>query len=335
MWTCDDLTTLLRLMISNREILEGMEKGLARLGALPRAVYHKFRRNTEEGSRRNIAAHYDLGNEFFALFLDKEMMYSCALFEREDMSLDEASAAKLKRICEKLRLSPSDHLLEIGTGWGGLALYAASAYGCRVTTATISRKQYEFALGQVAARDLADRITVVLSDYRDLHGTFDKLVSVEMIEAVGHQFFDAYFAACSRLLKPEGLMVLQAITIADQHYQSAVHSVDFIKRYIFPGSCIPSVTALCGSMTRASDLRLVDLEDLTPHYASTLKAWRQGFLANLDRVRRLGFGNDFINMWEFYLSYCEAGFRERYIGDVQMVLAKPLSRHWPLLGHLP
>jgi cyclopropane-fatty-acyl-phospholipid synthase len=187
----------------------------------------------------------------------------------------------------------------------------------------------------VAARDLADRITVVLSDYRDLHGTFDKLVSVEMIEAVGHQFFDAYFAACSRLLKPEGLMVLQAITIADQHYQSAVHSVDFIKRYIFPGSCIPSVTALCGSMTRASDLRLVDLEDLTPHYASTLKAWRQGFMANLDRVRRLGFGNDFINMWEFYLSYCEAGFRERYIGDVQMVLAKPMSRHRPLLRHLP
>jgi cyclopropane-fatty-acyl-phospholipid synthase len=335
LWTCNDLTTLLRIMILNRQIADGMEKGLARLGALPRRLYHGLRRNTQSGSRRNIAAHYDLGNEFFALFLDAAMMYSCALFEREDMSLDEASIAKLDRICRKLALAPGDHLLEIGTGWGGLALYAARNYGCRVTTATISRKQHEFACGQVAAHGLADRITVVRSDYRDLRGTYDKLVSIEMVEAVGHQFFDAYFAACNRLLKPEGLMLLQAITIADQHYQAAVRSVDFIKRYIFPGSCIPSVTALCASITRASDLRLVHLEDLTPHYATTLKAWRQRFFDHLEQVRSLGFGEDFIRMWEFYLCYCEAGFRERYLGDVQMVFAKPLSRSQPILGRLP
>jgi len=333
-WSADDLTTVMRLMVRNREVTEGIDGGLARAFTPVRRMLHYLNRNTRAGSRRNISAHYDLGNEFFELVLDRTMMYSCAIFERADASLDEAAAAKVDRICRKLELRPTDHLIEIGTGWGGFAIHAARNYGCRVTTTTISQKQHDFAVARIAAAGLADRVTVLLKDYRDLEGQYDKAVSIEMIEAVGGHFIDAYFRKCGELLKPDGMMLLQAITIADQHYASALRSVDFIKKYIFPGSFIPSVTAIADSLTRASDLRLFHLEDLTPNYAETLKHWRLNTFANLDRVKALGYPDEFIRMWEYYLCYCEGGFRERYIGDVQMLLTKPRCRRDPILPRL-
>ncbi len=333
-WSADDLTTLMRLMVRNRDVMEGMESGLARAANPVRRGLHYLNRNTREGSRRNISAHYDLGNDFFELVLDRSMMYSCAIFERAEASLDEAAAAKVDRICRKLELKPTDHLVEIGTGWGGFAIHAARNYGCRVTTTTISHRQRDFAVARIAAAGLSDRITVLLEDYRDLEGQFDKAVSIEMIEAVGHHFLDSYFRKCGELLKPDGMMLLQAITIADQHYPSALRSVDFIKKYIFPGSFIPSVTAIGDSITRASDLRLFHLEDLTPNYAETLRHWRMNTFKNLERVKALGYPDEFIRMWEYYLCYCEGGFRERYIGDVQMLLVKPLCRRAPILPRL-
>ncbi len=333
-WSADDLTTLMRLMVRNRDVMEGMESGVARAANPVRRVLHYLNRNTREGSRRNISAHYDLGNDFFELVLDRSMMYSCAIFENAQASLDQAAAAKVDRICRKLELKPTDHLVEIGTGWGGFAIHAARNYGCRVTTTTISRSQHDFAVARIATAGLSDRITVLLKDYRDLEGQYDKAVSIEMIEAVGHHFLDSYFRKCGELLKPEGMMLLQAITIADQHYASALRSVDFIKKYIFPGSFIPSVTAIADSITRVSDLRLFHLEDLTPNYAETLKHWRLNTFANLDKVKALGYPDEFIRMWEYYLCYCEGGFRERYIGDVQMLLVKPLCRRAPVLPRL-
>jgi len=328
-WSTDDLTALVRVLLQNREVLDGLETGLARLTAPLRKSLHWLNRNTRAGSRRNIAAHYDLGNEFFGLLLDSTMMYSSAIFERPEMTLEEAQRERLDRICRKLELKPGDHLLEIGTGWGGLAIHAAQRYGCRVTTTTISRQQLELARARVAAAGLADRVTLLLEDYRDLRGRYDKLVSIEMIEAVGHSFYDAYFRQCGRLLEDEGLMLLQAITIADQRYAAARRSVDFIQRHIFPGSTIPSVSVMLDSLTRSTDMKLVHLEDIGPHYATTLRKWRENFHASLDRVRALGYPERFVRMWEFYLCYCEGGFEERAIGDVQMLLAKPGNRRAP------
>jgi cyclopropane-fatty-acyl-phospholipid synthase len=325
-WSTDDLTALVRILLANREVLDGMETGLARLTAPLHKALHWTNRSTRAGARRNIAAHYDLGNDFFALFLDPTMMYSCAIFARPEMTLEEAQRLRLARVCRKLDLGPSDHLLEIGTGWGGMAIYAARHTGCRVTTTTISREQYVLARERVAEAGLEDRVTVLLEDYRDLTGRYDRLVSLEMIEAVGHRYFDTYFARCGRLLKNDGLMLLQAITIADQRYDAARRSVDFIQRHIFPGSTIPSVTAMLGSITRCSDMRLVDLEDIGPHYATTLRRWRENFFTRIDEVRALGYPESFIRMWEFYLCYCEGGFEERAIGDVHMLLAKPGNR---------
>jgi cyclopropane-fatty-acyl-phospholipid synthase len=333
-WSVDDLTAVIRILLHNREVLDSMETGLARAAAPLRKALHWASRNTRPGSRRNISAHYDLGNDFFRLFLDPTMMYSSAVFEHPGMTLEAASIAKLDRICRKLDLHPGDHVMEIGTGWGGFAMHAAANYGCRVTTTTISSRQHELARERIAAAGLADRVTLLLEDYRDLSGQYDKLVSIEMIEAVGHQYFDAYFRKCSELLKPEGAMLLQAITIADQHYASARDSVDFIKRYIFPGSCIPSVAAMSDSIARASDMRLFHLEDIGPHYATTLRHWRENLFANLDQVRALGYPDAFTRMWEFYLCYCEGGFSERVLGDVQMLLVKPLARPAPVLPPL-
>jgi cyclopropane-fatty-acyl-phospholipid synthase len=321
-WRTDDLTGLLRLMLRNRTMLDSMETGLARLSGPLRLAAHWLHNNTRAGSRRNISAHYDLGNEFFRLFLDETMMYSCALFERPEATLVEASTAKLEAVCRKLALGPQDHVLEIGTGWGGFALHAASRYGCRVTTTTISPSQYELAAERVRAAGLADRVTLLLEDYRDLKGRYDKLVSIEMIEAIGHQQFAEYFRQCADRLVAGGWMLLQSITIADQHYARARDEVDFIKRYIFPGSCIPSVSALTQAMADASDLRIVHLEDIGPHYATTLACWRANFRANLERVRALGLPDTFTRMWEFYFCYCEAGFAERALGDVQMLLSR-------------
>jgi cyclopropane-fatty-acyl-phospholipid synthase len=319
-WTADDLTGLVRILLINRGVLDGLDSGWSRLGVPARRVLHAAARNTRVGSRRNIAAHYDIGNDFFELFLDPTMMYSCAVFEREDMSLEAAQVAKLDRLCRKLDLKPSDHLLEIGTGWGALALHAARHYGCRVTTTTISPAQHALARQRIVDAGLADRITLRLDDYRDLDGRYDKIVSVEMIEAIGHRYFDTFFRRCGELLAPGGTMVLQAITIDDRQYRSARDSVDFIKRHIFPGCCIPSVTALVQSSARASTLRVVDLEDIGPHYVDTLAAWRRNLFANAVQVRARGYPEALVRMWHFYLSYCEGGFAERALGDVQLVL---------------
>ena len=330
-WSSDDLTALVRILLRNRDVLDGMETGLARLTAPVHRWLHWLNRNTRSGARRNIAAHYDLGNDFFRLFLDPTLMYSCAIFEAPDMTLEQAQIARLERICRKLALGPGDHLLEVGTGWGSMAIHAASRHGCRVTTTTISREQYELASERIAAAGVADRVTLLLEDYRELRGRYDKLVSIEMIEAVGHQYYDLFFSQCAKLLRHDGLMLLQAITIADQRYDAARRSVDFIQRHIFPGSTIPSVTAMLASTTRATDMRLVHLEDIGPHYAATLRAWRENLLANLDAVRALGYPEPFIRMWEFYLCYCEGGFAERALGDVQMLLARPGNRRPALL----
>ncbi len=326
-WRCDDLTALVRIMVLNREVLQNLDTGLAARGsALLRRVLHWANRNSKRGSARNIAAHYDLGNELYKLMLDETMAYSCGIFLNEDATLHEASIAKFDAVCRKLALTSSDHLVEVGTGWGGLAIHAAERYGCRVTTTTISREQHDFAKEKIAARGLSDRITLLFEDYRDLKGQFDKLVSIEMIEAVGARYLDTYFQKCSSLLKPTGAMLLQAITLQDQHYARALRSVDYIQRFIFPGSFIPSVSAINESVARATDMKLFNLEDIGPHYAPTLRIWRERFFANVARVRELGYPESFNRLWEFYLCYCEGGFAERQLGDVQMLLTKPDCR---------
>lgn len=326
LWETDDLTALCRIVVQNGEARDKMERGWGWLAKPAHQLFHVLHRNTTANSRRNIAAHYDLGNEFFRLFLDENLMYSSAIFPSPDSSLEEASRHKIERICQLLELGPNDHLLEIGTGWGGFALHAAKNYGCRITTTTISQQQYDMAVERIAQADLSDRIEVLRVDYRDLEGQYDKIVSIEMIEAVGHHYYDAYFSQCSRLLKPDGLMLLQAITIGDWFFDAHTRTVDFIKRYIFPGSCIPSVTAMAESLARESDMRIVDLRDIGPHYARTLRIWRERFFEQIDHVRDQGFNEEFIRMWAFYLCYCEAGFAERYIGDAQILLAKPQNR---------
>jgi cyclopropane-fatty-acyl-phospholipid synthase len=322
-WDCDNLVALVQIFCRNADVLQGIDKGAARFLNLLLTAAHRMRRNTLSGSRRNIAAHYDLGNDFFSLFLDESLAYSCAIFPGKESSLHEASVAKFDRICQRLELSEKDHVLEIGSGWGSFALHAASRFDCRVTALTISRKQYEFTVKRVKEEGLTDRICVLLQDYRDHEGSYDKLVSVEMIEAVGYQYFDTYFAKCSGLLKRDGRMLLQAIVFPDQQYERYRRSVDFIQKYIFPGGCLPSVGEICRSIGRASGFRLSLLEDITPHYAETLAHWRQRFRTESDRIRNLGFNDEFIRTWEFYFCYCEGGFRERAIGDVQILLTKP------------
>ncbi len=325
-WQCDDLAALVRLMVVNRHLMNDVDSGWSRLSAPLLKFAHWLNRNDKDGSRRNISAHYDLGNRFFELFLDETMAYSCGIFQRPDSSLLEASTAKFDAACSKLALAPGQHLLEIGTGWGGLAIHAARHYGCRVTTTTISKEQYQFTKERIEREGLGDRITLLLDDYRDLVGEYDALVSIEMIEAVGHHYLDDYFRQCSRLLKPGGAMLLQAITIRDQFYDQARRSVDYIKRFIFPGSFIPSVQSMVDSVARATDMKLFHLEDIGPHYARTLRLWRERFLARRADVRAQGYPESFVRMWEYYLCYCEGGFEERQLGDVQMLLTKPRSR---------
>jgi cyclopropane-fatty-acyl-phospholipid synthase len=313
-------------MVANRHAMDDVDSGWSRLSAPLLKFAHWLNRNDKDGSRRNISAHYDLGNRFFELFLDETMAYSCGIFQHAESTLWDASIAKFDAACSKLDLRPGQHLLEIGTGWGGLAIHAASRYGCRVTTTTISQEQYDMARERVARAGLQDRVTVIKEDYRDLSGQYDALVSIEMIEAVGHHYLDAYFRRCSALLKPAGAMLLQSITIRDQFYEHARRSVDFIKRFIFPGCCIPSVKSITDSLTRATDLKLFHMEDIGPHYSRTLKLWRERFMARQTEVRALGYPESFLRMWEYYLCYCEGGFEERQLGDVQMLLTKPLSR---------
>jgi cyclopropane-fatty-acyl-phospholipid synthase len=326
MWECDDLVALVRILVRNQGRLDAMERGPARLGAALLRAWHSLRRNTREGSRRNIAAHYDLGNDFFKLFLDENLMYSSAIYDTPYESLEVASTRKLDRICHKLQLSADTRVVEIGTGWGGFALHAARTTGCHVTTATISREQYNLASARIAAAGLSDRVKVLLTDYRELAGRYDRLVSIEMIEAIGHQYLDTYFRKVSSLLQDDGMALIQAITIEDHRYEQALRSVDFIKRHIFPGSFIPSITAMLKSVSGVTNLKLFNLEDIGPSYALTLREWRRRFMAAHNEVRTMGYPERFVRMWEFYLAYCEGGFIERSTGDVQMLLAKPGAR---------
>jgi len=326
LWDSPDLVAVVRVMARNMTALDAVEGGMTHLVACFRRLVHLSRRNTRSGSKRNIAAHYDLSNDFFASWLDTSMMYSSAIFPDEAADLDEAARFKLDTICRKLDLKPGDRVVEIGTGWGGFAIHAAARYGCRVTTTTISAEQHRIAAERIAEAGLEDRITLLLSDYRDLEGKFDKLVSIEMIEAVGHDFLGSYFETCARLLEPDGQMLIQAITMPDDRYESALREVDFIKRYIFPGSFIPSIGAMVAAMGKHTDLRLVHLEDMTSHYARTLAAWHERFLLAAGTPAVAGFGERFRRMWTYYLSYCEGGFRERVIGSAQLVFAKPSHR---------
>lgn len=322
-WQCDDLVGLVRLLVRNRDLLDDVERGPARIAGWGLRAAHALRRNTASGARRNIAAHYDLGNTFFRLFLSEDLMYSSALFERDDDTLETASTRKLEAICRKLQVREGDRVLEIGTGWGGFALHAAREHGCHVTTTTLSREQYELACQRVTDAGLQERVTVLQRDFRELDGTYDKLASIEMVEAIGPENLRRYFECIGERLSANGLALIQAITIEDHRYEKAVRSVDFIKRHVFPGSFIPSIAAMLSAKTAASDLALLHLEDMGLSYARTLQAWRERFLDRLPQVRALGFDERFVRMWEFYLAYCEGGFRERSIGVAQMLFARP------------
>ena len=323
-WTTPDLVSVIRFFVSNISQLKDMDGERNLSNRLALSLLERFTRNSISRAKENISAHYDLGNDFFEQFLDPTMMYSAALFKPdEDISLEQASIAKLDQLCQMLQLKPEDHMVEIGTGWGGMAIHAVKNYGCSVTTTTLSERQMQYTQKQVALHGLEDKITVLMKDYRELTGTYDKLVSIEMIEAVGHQYFSDYFAKCSSLLKPDGLMALQAITISDQRYDQAKRSVDFIQRYIFPGGCLPSLSVIADHTAKDTDMTLIGLEDLTRDYALTLGQWRESFTENLDRIRSMGFDERFIRMWMYYLCYCEGGFRERVIGVYQILSAKP------------
>jgi cyclopropane-fatty-acyl-phospholipid synthase len=320
-WDSPDLVALVRLAARNGEALDRPRRWLLPVLAPARALGRA--RNTIARSRRQIAAHYDLGNALFEVFLDERMMYSAAIFPTADATLDQGSRHKLETICRKLDLRPSDHLLEIGTGWGALAVHAARHYGCRVTTTTISREQHDHALARVRAAGVQDRVTVLLRDYRELEGSYDKLVSVEMVEAVGWRDFGTFFARCSDLLATDGLMLLQAITLDDRAYRVERGNRGFVGTYVFPGGCLPSDAVIARCVDRHTDLRAVGSQDIGGHYARTLAHWRRRFLAREADVAALGYDERFRRMWNLYLAYCEAGFRERRIGCGQLLLAKP------------
>ena len=326
-WRSPNLTNVIRVLAKNIEAQDKLENFFTFLSQPFLKVIHKLNENSVRGSKKNIARHYDLSNDFFSLFLDKNMMYSSAIYKTRKTSLEQAAIHKLDVICKKLNLKKTDHVVEIGTGWGGFAIHAAKNYGCKVTTTTISIEQYKLAKQRVKEAGLGSQIKVLLKDYRLLKGRFDKLVSIEMIEAVGYQFYDEYFKIISLLLKEDGEALIQAITIKDQRYSKAIKSVDFIQKYIFPGSCIPSITAIQNSLTNATDLVINDIEDIGHHYAKTLADWRKKFLKNKQEIRRLGFDEQFIRMWLFYFAYCEGGFEEKVISDIHLHITKPGFRN--------
>jgi cyclopropane-fatty-acyl-phospholipid synthase len=329
-WDCEDLTTLFRIFVRNLNQVGQFDGGLAGVVGIGQRLFHWFRANSRVGSRKNIGAHYDLGNDFFKLWLDETMAYSSGIFLHPENSLQEASEEKIDRVCRKLALRPSDHLLEIGTGWGALAIHAASHYGCRVTTTTISQEQAAVARERIHQAGLSDRITLLTADYRDLTGQFDKLVSIEMIEAVGFKYFDTYFRKIGQLLCADGTAVLQAIVMPERRYKEYLGGVDFIQRYIFPGGCLPSTASMLESAGRTTDLRFVHAEDFAPHYAETLRQWRQAFWVQIESVREQGYSEQFIRLWNYYLCYCEAVFEERHVGVVQIQFDKPLCRRDPI-----
>jgi len=322
-WGSSDLVKLIQLIIRNKNTLLYLESGFARLANPITKLIHKRRQNTLAGSKNNILAHYDLSNDFYRLWLDPTMTYSSGVFPKKNSSMQEASVEKLDRICRKLKLSNADHVLEIGAGWGSFAIHAAKNYGCKVTTTTISDKQFQYASELIFKEALEDKITLLNKDYRELGGSFDKVVSIEMIEAVGAEYVPGFFEKASSLLKKNGLMLLQGITYNDPDFDSYKNSVDFIRKYIFPGSCLVAMPQILQAIKEKTDMAMVDSEDITHHYARTLKIWRKDFLKVLPQVKDLGFSESFARIWNFYLVYCEAGFLENLIGDFQLVFAKP------------
>ena len=326
-WDSPDLTKVIRMMAMNEQTMDDMEGWFKILLRPLFKIAHRLNKNTLAGSRKNIASHYDLSNDFFALFLDPSMMYSSAIYKGKNMDLEEASLHKLEVICQKLNLSDTDKVIEIGSGWGGFAIYAAKKYDCHVTTTTISKQQYQYVKAKISQLKLDKKITVLLKDYRDLEGSYDKLVSIEMIEAVGHHYYNSYFKVISQLLKADGQALIQAITIKDQRYKQAIKSIDFIQKYIFPGSCIPSLTAIQNSLTHSTDLVINQVDDIGHHYAVTLQQWRENFVMNLAKIHKLGFDDYFTRMWIFYLCYCEGGFLERSISDLHIHITKPNHRN--------
>jgi cyclopropane-fatty-acyl-phospholipid synthase len=324
-WSSKNLVGLIQLIIKNKNTLLGLESGFARIGNPITKLIHKKRQNTLSGSKNNILAHYDLSNDFYKLWLDPTMTYSSGVFPSKDSSMQEASIEKLDRICRKLKLSSKDHVLEIGTGWGSFAIHAAKKYGCRVTTTTISDNQFQYASELISKEELEDKITLLSKDYRELEGSFDKVVSIEMIEAVGAEYVSGFFEKMSSLLKKNGLMALQGITYNDPDFDAYKNSVDFIRKYIFPGSCLVAMPQIMQAIKEKTDMVMIDSEDITQHYARTLNLWREDFQKALPEVKDLGFSEPFTRIWNFYLVYCEAGFLENLIGDFQLVFAKPDS----------
>ena len=302
--------------------MSSIDSGIASIIKPINKFIHYRRQNTIIGSKNNILAHYDLSNDFYKLWLDKTMTYSCGIFKDDKTTLEEASIEKLDKICKKLKLSSNDHILEIGTGWGSFAIHAAKNYGCKITTTTISDAQYNYAKDKIKEEKLDKKINLINKDYRLIKGTYDKIVSIEMIEAVGHKNVPAYFRKVSELLKDNGIFVMQGITYNDQNFDTYKNSVDFINKYIFPGSCLISVSQVSDIIKKNTSMLFVDLEDITAHYATTLKIWRENFFKQLPKIKELGFSDSFINLWEFYFVYCEAGFIEKNIGDYQFVFSK-------------
>ena len=325
-WETDNLTNVIRVIAANNEIADNIEGAFNILFRPIFMLIHYLKQNNKKNSLENIAKHYDLSNDFFSLFLDPTMMYSSAIYSDKNKNLDSASLNKLEIICQKLKLKKTDHIIEIGSGWGGFAIYAATNYGCKITTTTISKQQYMYTKNKISKLNLNHKIKVIFKDYRDLNGAFDKLVSIEMIEAVGHKYYDEYFSKVNSLLKDDGMALIQAITIRDQKYHAALNSVDFIQKYIFPGSCIPSLSIIQVSVSNNSDMIIKDVEDIGDHYAVTLMHWREKFIKNMNHIKKLGFDNKFIRMWLYYFSYCEGGFREKVINDAHILLAKPMNR---------
>jgi len=321
-WTCDDLVGLCRMFLRDQAMLKHRSAWTvpARLG---HAALRRLRANTLSGSRRNITYHYDLSNDLYRLFLDESMMYSCAVFGRDDMSLAEAQQHKIDEICRRLGLAPGMDVLEIGGGWGAFAVHAARQYGCRVTSLTLSDRQRQLARERVAAAGVESRVDIQLCDYRRVAGQFDRIVSIEMFEAVGYEYYGAFFGTCSGVLRPEGKMFLQTIYMPDQHFDTYRRDFDWLRKHIFPGSLLASVYEITRALKQHTALRIESMQEIGLHYARTLRLWRERFMSRLPEVRQLGFDDRFIRMWEFYLASCEAAFAARYIGDVQMILARP------------
>ncbi|MFM1865777.1 MAG: hypothetical protein RIQ57_387 [Pseudomonadota bacterium] len=325
-WSSPNLTNVIRIFAVNAHLTDELESKFNFLIRPFFRVVHCLNKNSQRNSKRNISAHYDLSNNFFKLFLDETMMYSSAIFKTRNQTLKAASLNKLDIICQKLNLKPTDHVVEIGSGWGGFAIFAAENYGCKVTTTTISQQQFSYTRNLINKKKLGKKITLLFEDYRNLEGKYDKLVSIEMIEAVGHHYYHEYFKKINTLLKPDGIALIQAITIRDQRYSQALQNVDFIQKYIFPGSCIPSVEIIQKNLTRETDMIISDLENINHHYAKTLNLWKKAFNKNQNKIIKLGFDERFIRMWNFYFSYCEGGFAERAINDFHILMSKPLNR---------